>query len=199
MGRTNIRSGNRQLLRLAGSDGEHDQAVLVDFQKDVHLIGRNFAQEEVDDITGILLTPAHCRNKWIRPNQQGVLQPGAADDGVPIPALHISQGLKPSMQSSFGLDEAKEEPDLAYLLVIQGRSAALCRKVRIFYSLSATTSAMLEEACYNYSTVFSAAILKADVPKLNSSTYSGFKKFERTAELSSSGLETNAWRIPIVC
>ena len=58
-------------------------------------------------------------------------------------------------------DVAKDNVELVYLMVIQGRSGALKSKLLVRWDLSAEGAEMLYESSNGYSVVFSGAILKS--------------------------------------
>ena len=145
-----------------------DQAVIPAFNKGVLLIGREFVQEEIDNFSGLLYSG--LRDRWIQDDGRAITQAVTSDNIVSYPSLYTSPGLREDRRWS-GLQEKPRDKDgrpieLAYIIVVRGRSAGLFSKVRVFYSTFAVAAGILEEALQGFSVVFSAAILKRDVSRL---------------------------------
>ena len=160
------------ILQYAGREGFSTQAVLGHLQKPVLITARSFVQEEIDALANVLRTTN--RDMWLRTSKQSFIPtPGPYDDATPIPSIYLSNGLVKDKDSrpvgAVQTVRISAQPDMAYIIVVRGRSAALCSKVRLFYSLSAAGIGILEEACNGYLTAFSAALLKSDVSRLTDS------------------------------
>lgn len=184
MGFTNIHHAT-QLLNHAGGE-QFFPAIMPDHQRFINLNGHNFTQEELDAFTDILHHPR--KDVWLRRKNDidKFLVAGRADDPIDRPSVRTSTGLKkdhrPAVRRIDEPEDTSPKPALAFVLIIRGRSAALCSKVRLSYSLKAAAAVMFEEAVNGYSTVFSAALLKTDVRRLDQPD-AQFKKVDTIAQL----------------
>jgi len=166
MGVTNIHHAH-QVLSFAGRE-QAEQALIAYFCKDVLLVGRSFAQEEIDTFAGCLRSP--YRDRWVEDNGQGITQPTGSDTNNLIPALYTSPGLHEERRARYLQETPKDKNgqpiELAYIIVVRGRSGALYSKIRVFYSIFVVAAGMLEEASQGFPVVFSASMLKRDIPRL---------------------------------
>lgn len=143
MGFTNVHHAF-ELLRNAGGE-QCTPAILPDFQKFVTMIGQYFEQEELDAFSEALRHPT--KDVWLHRNDsKHVLFPGLADAPIDRPSVRTSSGLKkghrPAVRRNNEPEDTTPEPALAFVLVIRGKSAALCSKVRILYTLNLAAAAM---------------------------------------------------------
>lgn len=187
MGSTNIRFA-RDLLRHAGGE-QFMPAIMPELNRFVHLQGHFFEQEELDTYAKLLSDLR--KDTWLHKDKQGNLVTGRADDPIDRPSVLTSSGLKENHRPAVRrIDEPDTTPKqaLAFVLVIQGKSAALCGKVRLFYTLDAAAAAMFAEAANGYSTVFSAAILRADAKRFMVEA-PGYRKVDTISALAESGGE----------
>lgn len=191
MGLTNIHHAG-QVLQHAGSNNAV-QAAIGYLNKGVLLIGREFVQEEVDTFETFLHFP--YRDRWINYNGHDAPTVTAADANCPIPSLYTSPGLREAGEISPLMEEATS--DLAFVIVVRGRSAALYSKVRIFYSRSALAAGILEEAVQGHSVAFSAVMLKQDITRLSDDLR--FRKVKKLSDLRSDADEKERTSIPLCC
>lgn len=201
MGLTNIRFAS-DLLRMAGSQRALP-AVFPEFNKGVLLNGHFFEQEELDAYAAWLRHP--LKDIWLRRDDQATaLIPGPADQPIDKPSVVTSSGVQenhtPAYRRSDEPMDTTLKPARAFVLVVRGRSAALCGKVRVLYTLNAAAAAMFEEAVNGYSTVFSAAVLRTDVGRMGEEGGAEFRKVDTVAQLyeAASG-EGNGKVIAVLC
>lgn len=180
-------------FRLLDLSQEVRHAMIGYFNKFVLLVGREFAQEEIDAFERCL----YClyRDRWIRDDEHQIPEVAEADANVAIPTLYTSPGLYEERSYA----QLKEEPavEIVYIIVVRGRSAALYSKVRIFYSRYAVAAALMEETLQGNSVVFTAAILKQDVLRLQDQLH--FRKVASLGKLREENSGDERTTIPICC
>jgi hypothetical protein len=171
MGLTNIRYGS-DMLRHSNSDYF---ACIPDLgNKMLQFDGTNCTQEELD--RHIDLFRLGKDGMWLKPDDNPNRNPGAdikfeavqiriSDVAVGVPRIRVPRALRGATQSRSPSDKT-QQPELAYLLVIQGSSGALLSKPQIKWGLRAVGSELLSAAANGLDVVFAGAILRTNVTKL---------------------------------
>lgn len=145
MGFTNVHHAE-ELLRNAGRT-QCTPAIVPNFQRFVTIIGHYFEQEELDAFAEVLRHPK--KDVWLHwNNAKYTFQPGLADSPIDRPSVRTSSRFEDKEEHRATVRQTNEpedtspKPALAYVLVVRGKSAALCSKVRILYTLDAAAAAM---------------------------------------------------------
>jgi hypothetical protein len=149
-------------------------------------------------------------NRWVQRGENGVL---ACTNDVPpaqpmqVPTITLTKALSPPLSMSkqyWSQDSPEDEPELVYLVVIQGQGGAAQSKLTIGWTLEIVATALMGAAANSLSVVFSGAILKSDVKKIGYARFDcKFVKVEKlTREMESSAnaeLGTDDFVIPVHC
>lgn len=178
MGRNNVRSG-RDLLSRAGN-GTEIPSVVPEFDNlPIIIIGRNFLQDDLDRYLNVIRF-GHT-DTWVRfitptprslgePLEQPTFTDGPIDQRLTIPKIHVSQGLQHFQPRHDYLpdgqrQESHKQPDLAYILVVQGRGGAFRSKLVLRTNRETAGAEMFYEAVNGFSVVFTGAVLKKNLEK----------------------------------
>lgn len=181
MGRANIHRAEA-LAGRAGSSFE-EIALIPHANKLVYIVSSELSLVQLDQISEIL---RKCKaGSWIQ--QQNDSDRGysycQSDLGVDVPRINISNGmhrlvnnrsLYPAVsheQDESLLNKGFPATDLQYVIVVQGQTGNIKCKLVVGSTLGAACSAMLYDALNGYSTVFTAAILKANLENIRDDTY----------------------------
>jgi hypothetical protein len=212
MGRTNIRSGHDLLFR-AGSLTETLCAIPEFNNMPIIFIGWDFDQDDLNRHINLI---RHGQNDaWAQllspilktlgePPEQPKIAYGPADQQLNIPKIHISKGLNGFRHSRRYLPETEEEqhtlkqPDLAYILVVQGSSGAVRSKLVMRTNLQMTGAEMLYEAVNGFSVVFTGAMLKKNLEKRGDMKYC-FRKVDSLDELLNVDSDESQKVIGVLC
>ena len=82
------------------------------------------------------------------------------------PQVNVSAALQ-EIDSSREMDSGPKAEELAYVLIIQGKTGATRAKLLIESDLDRAQAAIMYEAINGYTVAFSAAILKKNVSRLH--------------------------------
>jgi hypothetical protein len=190
MGLNNVRSGHDLLIR--AGDGREIPSVIPEFGNlPIIIVSHNFDQDNLDQHVSIL----RCGHSdvWMHLLNSGPRVPGVtgstttttfghADEPWKVPKIHVSQGLRRHLPRSLPRDGGGEKsgaPELAYILVFQGRSGAIRSDLVLRSSLDLAGAEMFHMAANGFSVVFSGAMLKKNLEKRADVTY----RFERVDTL----------------
>lgn len=181
MGRTNIHRAEALASR-AGSLFE-EIALIPHADKLVYLVSGELSQEQLNQISEILRK--RKIGSWIQ--RQNDSDRGYSycqgDRGVDVPRINISNGMQrlaksrplyhavSHEQDESSLDNELQATDLLYVIVVQGQTGHTKCKLVVESTLGNACSAMLYEALNGYSTVFTAAILKANLENIQDDTF----------------------------
>jgi|SRR5690242_10387378 len=179
--RTNIHRADTLVSR-AGRSFE-EIALIAYAEQLVYIVSRSFNQEEVDRFSGVLRE--YKIGSWCQ--KQEDIHRGFSycqgDRSVRVPRINISYGMKSSdkemmfnarlspIHNKSSLDNGSQEMDLLYILIVQGQTGETTCKLVIEMSLENACSTMMSEALNGYSTVFTGAMLKANLGNLQDGTY----------------------------
>jgi hypothetical protein len=179
MGRTNIHNATSLLSRV-GREFE-EIAYLAYAEKLVYIISTGLNQSDLDFYTDHIRTNLTCC--WFE-KDQGCLtkfRASRADDRLPVPKIVVSRGLREpgselprrvSRNDNEPQDTMLRTPELSYVLLSQGSSGAMRAKITIEQTLERAAAHVMHEALNGYSVVFSAAILRVNLPRLSDDSYS---------------------------
>jgi len=176
------------------------------------VIGLEFAQEDLD--RHINLIRYGQNDAWAQllssvpknlggPPEQPKIAYGSADLQSKIPKIHISKGLNDFQHSRHYLLKTEEQnslkqPDLAYILVVQGSSGAFRSKLVMRTNLKMTGAEIFYEAVNGFSVVFTSAVLKKNLEKRGDLKYC-FKKVESLDELLNVDADESEKVIGVLC
>jgi hypothetical protein len=181
MGRTNIHPAGA-LVKNAGVSFE--EIAWIDYARQlVYIINNPLGQEDLDRYTDVLRE--YKVGSWIQKSEDNREHFAycQGDRSLTVPKINVSNGMqKPGgerrpyggfriAQDNLSEDYGPEETELAYILIIQGQTGNSRCKLVVETSHDRASSAMMYEALNGYSTVFSAAILKANLAKLRNQAY----------------------------
>ena len=180
MGLTNIRSGWDITGRI-GSDGF---AAIPEIGKLLQFDGTNCTQQELDQYVELFRFGQD--GMWLKPDDNSKDNPDTGtkfktvpvripDAAVEVPRIKVTQALRENWGSSRSLSDNPPQPEVAYLLVVQGSYGALMSKPLIKWSLKEAGTEMLFSAANGLNVVFAGAILKQNVKKLRNPDYSVVK------------------------
>lgn len=193
MGLNNVRSG-RDLFTRAGSSMEIPSVIPEFGNLPMTIVGYNFDQDDLDQHV-TLLRYGHS-DTWIHllisePRDPGETRSartitfGHADEPWKVSKVHVSQGLRAPQPRSFVRDGDEEKPgapELAYIMVFQGRSGAIRSKLVLRSNLDLAGAEMFHMAANGFSVGFSGAMLKKNLEKRRDGNYS-FKRVDNLDEL----------------
>lgn len=193
MGLNNVRSSHGLLTR--AGDGSEIPSVIPEFGNlPIIIVSYNFDQDDLDQHVPLL----RCGHSdvWMHFLNSGPRGPGGtgstrtttfghADEPWKVPKIHVSQGLcrhQPRSLLGGGDGEQSGAPELAYILVFQGRSGAIRSNLVLRSSLDLAGAEMFHMAANGFSVVFSGAMLKKNLEKRTDVTYS-FERVDNLDEL----------------
>jgi hypothetical protein len=173
---------------------------IPEFDLALHIVGYNFDQDDLDQ--HVQLLKVGVNDAWMfllepapkHPEETGFAKTptfGVADEPWRVPKIHVSQGLRawpPRSVPQNGKHE-KPDPELAYIMIVQGRSGSIRSKLIVRSNLDLAGVEMFHMAANGFSVVFSGAILRENLEKRKKSGAS-FKKVNTREELQA--LESNS-------
>ncbi|PVH71390.1 hypothetical protein DL98DRAFT_596984 [Cadophora sp. DSE1049] len=211
MGRNNVRGGEGLLLR-AGNSMEIPSVIPEFNDMPIVIIGYNFAQDDLDQHVSLIryghngawaqLLSSVPKTLGESPEQPKIAY-GPADQRYTIPKIHISQGMNDFQRSRRYLPQETEQdnlkqPDLAYILVVQGSSGMFRSKLVLRTNLQMAGAEMFHEAVNGFSVVFTGAVLKTNLKKRGDLDYS-FKKAGSLDELVAFDADESQKVIGVLC
>ncbi|KAJ9634080.1 hypothetical protein H2201_009056 [Coniosporium apollinis] len=181
MGRTNIHRA-QSLLNRAGTSFE-EVAFIPDAERLVYIISGALTQDHLDRYADVLRN--NRAGSWIQKDEgpPWKFAYSQGDQRLSIPKINVSNGMQvPGKEGpryvgfrkapdEYPEEHGPEEIELAYILVIQGQTGDTRCKLVVETSLERASSAIMHEALNGYSTVFTAAMLKANLAKLQDEAY----------------------------
>ena len=176
MGRTNI---HQALALFIPSGTVLDEIAHIPYaDKLLYIVATPMDQTDVNRYAGFI-RKANMRS-WIR-KEAGSSEP---DGTITIPKVMVSFGMQsPGAENTVEEEHVGPKPDeLAYVLIIQGRSGDVLGKPVIEPTVHCAAARVMHEVLNGYSTVFMAAILATNAGKLSDCSYS-FKAVEYSREL----------------
>jgi hypothetical protein len=205
MGRNNVRSG-KDLLQRAGNRSVIPSVVPEFNDLPIVIIGYNFLQDDLDRYVNVIRFGHN--DTWVQflssaprslrePFEQPKFTDGPTDQRLTVPKIHVSQGLRnypPYGQRR----ESQEQPDLAYILVVQGCGGAFRSKLVLRTNLETAGAEMFYEAVNGFSVVFTGAILKKNLEKRADQEYC-FKKVDTLDELQAMDADESQKVIGVMC
>jgi hypothetical protein len=205
MGLTNIRSGNDFIQR---AQRPIDYLVVIPDvgDKRVYLVCRSLPQEELDEHA--TLFRLFQNRRWAQLGENGVLEctnqvPPAQPLLVPTITLTTVLSRPSSVFQQYSVENpSEEEPELVYLLVVQGQGGAAQSQLVIGWDLKTVAVELMSIAVNSLSVVFCGAIMKTDVEKIKDVKYKLVKVNKLTTEKESSvnaKLKTESFVIPVQC
>lgn len=191
MGRSNIH-GAEYFIQDSGR-GFRTQVAFIEYaQRLVYLITANFDQQDLDRFADILREGK--AGSWICRSEHDTdtFTYCQGDRALPVPKAVISRGLQNLDREttyygkSVGTQELKDTlpqlADLSYVIIVQGQTGNAKCKLIVEPSLDRASSAIMSEVLNGYSVVFTASMLKEDLPRLSDRSY-GFRAVEQAREL----------------
>jgi hypothetical protein len=211
MGRNNVRSGHDLLLR--AGNGTEILSVVPEFNNlPMVIIGYDFLQDDLDQYINVIRfghndtwaqflssTPKSLRE----PLEQPKFTDGPTDQRLTVPKIHVSQGLRDFRHLGDYLPggqrrENHEQPDLVYILVVQGCSGAFRSKLVLRTNLQTAGAEMFYEAVNGFSVVFTGAMLKKNLERRADQKYC-FKKADTLDELQAMDADESQKIIGVMC
>jgi hypothetical protein len=119
-----------------------------------------------------------------------------------IPKIHVTKGLQWPPPRTYGAGkehhDVVEPSDLAFIMVIQGRSGSIRPKLVLRTSRVQAGAEMFYEAANGFSVVFSGATLKSNLEKRGDLRYT-FKRVGSFVELLSMDEDSTQKKISVLC
>lgn len=182
MGRTNIHFA-LALFNRSGSSFE-ETAYIPYADKLVYINTKALTQADLDRFADLLRS--NISGSWVRKGSTAAFSYSEPDLALTVPKVTVSFGMQVPgrerrLYSGFRQDEEEsleevgpeeKEKELVYILITQGSSGDVLSKVVIEPTLERAAAHAMHEALNGYSTVFTAAMLKANVGKLKDASYS---------------------------
>jgi hypothetical protein len=189
MGRTNIHSA-ASLFNRSGTSFE-DIAYIAHADKLAYIISTSLTQVDLNRYADLLRT--NILGSWVRKceGSSAAFAYSEPDLALLVPKVIVSSAMQVPGRERYRIRKVEEEPpeevgpeqkELVYILITQGRSGDVLSKIVIEPTLDRVAAHAMHEALNGYSTVFTAAMLKANVGKLKDNSYS-FKAVEDRRDL----------------